>query len=174
MDGGKTSAEIPESHNRSLHRPEKPQPRQENGKTVAFVDSSHAGDKDTRRSRCGHLLYYNGSPILWRSVLQKRVALSTAEAEFRAVTIACKDILWLRNILSEIGRRVKRPTTVHEDNSATIKMVENPIVSGKNKFVELDMHFVRDHWAQRHIAMSKIPVRDQRADLLTKNLVGHT
>ena len=116
-----------------------------NGKTVAFVDSSHAGDKDTRRSRCGHLIYYNRSPINWKTILQKRVALSTAETEFRAVTLASKDILWLRNLLHEIDRSPCKPTLIYEDNSACIKMVENPVVSGKNKFVELNIHFVRDH-----------------------------
>ena len=141
-----------------------------NGKTVVFVDSSHAGDKDTRRSRCGHLIYYNGSPIHWKTILQKRVALSTAEAEFRGVTLASKDILWLRNVLHEIGRSVRKPTLIYEDNNACIKMIENPVVSGKNKFVELDMHFIRDHWNAKQISMKKIPTHDQRADILTKNL----
>ena len=50
-------------------------------------------DKDERRSRCGHPIYYNGSPIHWRTVLQKRKALSTAEAEYRAATICTKDVM---------------------------------------------------------------------------------
>ena len=108
--------------------------------------------------------------IEWCSKRQRRVALSTAEAEFRAVTIASKDILWLRNLLQEIGRRAQRPTLIYEDNEACIKMIENPVVSGKNKFVELDMHFIRDHWASEHIRMKKISTREQRADILTKNL----
>ena len=39
--------------------------RKHGRRTAAFVDSSHADDRDERRSRCGHLLYYNGSPIHW-------------------------------------------------------------------------------------------------------------
>ena len=61
--------------------------------------------------------------------MQKRVALSTAEAEYRAVTIASKDILWLRNILNEIGRGETKPTKIYEDNKACVKMIENPVIS---------------------------------------------
>ena len=139
-------------------------------RTSVFVDSSHADDRDSRRSRCGHLIYYNRSPIHWRTTLQKRKALSTAEAEYRAATCAAKDILWLRNLLKEIGRKETRPTKMFEDNAACIKMVENPVVSGRNKYIELDCHFVRDHCDMRNIEMRKISSEDQRADLLTKNL----
>ena len=138
--------------------------------TAVFVDSSHADDKDERRSRCGHLLYYNISPIHWRTVIQKRKALSTAEAEYRAGTICTKHVMWLRNLLSEIGRAEKRATVLYEDNKACIKMIENPVISGRNKYVELDCHFVRDHHKLKHIRVKKIGTQDQRADLLTKNL----
>ena len=88
--------------------------------------------------------------------MQKRKALSTVEAEFRTVTYAVKDILWLRNLLSELGRRERKVTPVHEDNEACIKMIENPVVSKRNKFIELDCHFVRDHHSLQHIEMRKI------------------
>ena len=144
--------------------------RKHSRRTAAFVDSSHADDKDERRSRCGHFIYYNGSPIHWRTVLQKRKALSTAEAEYRAATICTKDVMWLRNLLSEIGRKEKRPTVLYEDNKACIKMIENPVISGRNKYVELDCHFVRDHHVLNNIRVKKISTQNQRADLLTKNL----
>lgn len=102
--------------------------------------------------------------------MQKRTALSTAEAEYRAATIATKDVLWLLNLLAEIGRAEKNPAVLYEDNAACIKMVENPVISGRNKYVELDCHFVREHHDLGNIKMKKINTDNQRADLLTKNL----
>ena len=49
-------------------------------------------------------------------------------------------------------------------------MIENPVVSGRNKHIELDMHFVRDHHQLRHVRVKKIDSESQTADLLTKNL----
>ena len=37
-------------------------------KLKSLVDSSHADDPDERRSRCGHVILYNGSPICWRTM----------------------------------------------------------------------------------------------------------
>ena len=144
--------------------------RRKKRQTAAFVDSSHAGDVDTRRSRCGHILYYNGSAIHWRSLMQKRTALSTAEANYRALTITTKNILWLRNLMREIGRAEKKTSAVYEDNSACIKMVENPVISARNKFIELDCHFARYHHDRKDIKLKKISTKLQRADMLTKNL----
>jgi len=112
---------------------------------VAYVDSSHADDIDSRRSRCGFLIYFDDSPISWKTVLQKRLALSTAEAEYRAATLCTKEIVWIRRLLSELGLKQIRPTAMFEDNRACIKMIENPMVSERNKHIELDVHFVRDH-----------------------------
>ena len=139
-------------------------------KVKVYVDSSHADDIDERRSRCGHAIMFNGAPICWRTVLQKRKALSTAEAEYRAATIAAKDILWLRNLLHELGRDQREATVMMEDNAACIKMIENPVVSSRNKYIELDCHFVRDHHKLGHVRIKKVATADQTADILTKRL----
>ena len=72
------------------------------------------------------------------------VALSTAEAEYRAATLAGKEIAWLRGLLLELGQAQITPTPMYEDNRACVLMVENPIVSGRNKHIEIDCHFIRD------------------------------
>jgi hypothetical protein len=44
------------------------------------------------------------------------------------------------------------------------------MVSGRNKHIEMDMHFIRDHFKLRSVIPVPVPSFDQRADLLTKNL----
>ena len=136
----------------------------------AYVDASYADDKDSRRSRCGYIIYFDQSPISWKTTLQKRVALSTAESEYRAATIATKEIVWLRRLLVELGFRQNQPTVFYEDNAACIKMIKNPMVSMRNKHIEADAHFVRDHFELKSILPVPVPTLDQKADLFTKNL----
>ena len=77
--------------------------------------------------------------------------------------------MWLRHLLAEIG--LVQPTTLfHEDNAACIKMATNAIVSGRNKHMELKMHFVREKVEALDISLQYVSTRAQRADLLTKNL----
>jgi hypothetical protein len=49
---------------------------------LIYTDSDWAGDKDSRKSVTGYILYLMNVPILWKSRLQKTVALSSTEAEY--------------------------------------------------------------------------------------------
>ena len=49
-------------------------------------------------------------------------------------------------------------------------MVQNPIVSEKNKHMELDCHFIRDHYRLKAIELIQTPTGLQKGNLFTKNL----
>ena len=68
-----------------------------------FTDFDMAGDIDSRKSTSGYLMTFAGGAVAWQSKLQKCVALSTTEAEFIAITEACKEELWLKKFLQELG-----------------------------------------------------------------------
>ena len=68
-----------------------------------FTDSDMAGDIDSRKSTSGYLMTFVVGAVSWQSKLQKCVALLTTEAEFIAFTVACKEELWLKKFLQELG-----------------------------------------------------------------------
>ena len=68
-----------------------------------FTDSDMAGDIDSRISTSKYLMTFAGRVVAWQSKLQKCVALSTTEVEFIAITEACKEELWLKKFLQELG-----------------------------------------------------------------------
>ena len=102
--------------------------------------------------------------------MQRRVALSTAESEYRAASIACKDIIWMRRLCKTLKHNQTEPTVMFEDNGACMKMITNPMISARNKHIEMDMHFIRDHYELQAIIPKKIATTNQKADILTKNL----
>ena len=64
-----------------------------------FTDSDMVGYIDSRKSTSGYLITFAGGAVAWQSRLHKCVALSTTEAEFIAITEACKELLWLKKFL---------------------------------------------------------------------------
>ena len=74
------------------------------------ADANMAGDVDSRKSTSGYLITYSGGAVSWQFRLQKCVALSTTKAEFIATTKACKEILWMKMFLHELGREQERST----------------------------------------------------------------
>ena len=55
-----------------------------------YVDSDHAGDQVTRRSRTGFIVYLNNAPIYWFSKQQTLCETSTYGSEFIAMKQACE------------------------------------------------------------------------------------
>ena len=113
-----------------------------------------------------HLLWQH-SDILAK--LQTINAHSTAEAENRAASHTCRDIVWLRYLLEEIGQKQEQ-VPIQEDNRATIQMVENPMVSQRNKHIENDCHYIRECHKRSWIKLQPVDTNNNRADMLTKNL----
>ena len=58
------------------------EPRGLSMSTNFFVDANHAGDKTTRRSMTGILIFCNRAPIIWHSKRQNGVETSTFGSEF--------------------------------------------------------------------------------------------
>ena len=56
----------------------------------------HAGDPDSRHSVTGFVTTLNGGAVSWQSVRQQVVALSSAEAEFYAASVAGTDVQYIR------------------------------------------------------------------------------
>ena len=62
----------------------------------SFVDSDHAEEKSTRRSRTGYLLYLNNSLITWFSKRQPTVECSVFGGEFVAMKHVMENLGGLR------------------------------------------------------------------------------
>ena len=90
------------------------------------ADSS---DAENVMSRTGMIIMYANCPIYWRSSLQTEIALSTAEAEYIALSSALREVLPLMTMMEEINKvfplLIQKPKfvcKVHEDNQSCIRM----------------------------------------------------
>ena len=76
--------------------PNMPEPRGLSMSTSAFVDADLAGNKVTRRSQTGVLIFLNKAPIHWYSKRQATVEVSTFGAEFIGMRIAVEMVEAMR------------------------------------------------------------------------------
>jgi hypothetical protein len=134
----------------------------------AFCDSDWASDPDSRKSRTAYIVYIGNSPVAWRSVSQKSVALSSCEAEFYALADVVKEVLWLKQLLIELGLKVKLPIDIYIDNQAAIALAENPVSHQRTKHIDIRYFFLREHITDGTIKLHYVNTADNPADLLTK------
>ncbi|GKV24576.1 hypothetical protein SLEP1_g34169 [Rubroshorea leprosula] len=135
-----------------------------------FTDANWAGCVDTRRFISGYCLFLGNSLISWSSKKQNTVARSSAEAEYRAIANAVAEVLWVRQLLSELHVFLHSPPMVYCDNISSIYMSLNPVQHQRTKHIEIDIHFVRERVASGIICIQYVPSSTQRADVLTKAL----
>jgi len=137
----------------------------------AYVDADYAGDEESRRSTSGYIITIGNSPICWSSKLQHCVATSTAEAEYYSLSECGKQVLWLKNILSEIGINTGT-IKIYIDNKAAIFSSENNVINNKLKHIDIRYHFIRELINNKTIKLEYIKSSENLADDLTKFLNG--
>ena len=85
-----------------------------------YTDSDYTGDKETRISVTGYILFFMGVPLTWKSKSQKSMTLSSSEAEYVALSEAAKEIKFIYQLLQRIRVEIELPITVKVDNIGVI------------------------------------------------------
>ena len=66
---------------------------------VLYTDSDYVGSLDDSQSTSGYCSFIGGNLVTCRSMKQKEVSLSSAEAELRALKKGVSEGLWIKDIL---------------------------------------------------------------------------
>ena len=116
---------------------------------------------------------------MWKSKMQTTIALSTAEAEYLALSQALRDSIPILRLINEINKRtpnvLKTKTTIkcriYEDNQAAIAMATSPKVTQRSKHISTKVHHFKQYIRENTIPVIHIPTHKQIADMLTKLLM---
>ena len=110
---------------------------------VGYSDSDMARDIDSRKSTSGYMIKFARGGVTWQSRLQRCVALSTIEAEFIAITEACKELLWVKKFLQELGV-VQDKYLLFVDSQSVIYLGKNSTFHSRSKHIDMRYHWIRD------------------------------
>lgn len=134
-----------------------------------FVDSDWANDSD-RKSYTGYVFKLSSGPVSWQCMKQKTVALSSTESEYIALSEACKEAIYLRNILKELIDFSDK-VVVYNDSQSAQKLALNPVFHKRSKHIDVKYHFVRECILNSFIDVQYQETNEMVADALTKSLV---
>lgn len=134
-----------------------------------YSDANWAEDKTNRKSNSGHVFLVNGAAVCWSARKQSLVALSTCEAEFVALSEACRAASWVRNLLTDMKQNVAKPTLIYEDNQSCLNLVaQEERLSDRSKHIDTRFHFVKDYIKNGLVLCKYCPTEIMLADILTK------
>ena len=138
-------------------------------KLRAYADANWVGDPTNRHSTTGYCFLLGFSLISWRSKKQSVIAHSSTKAEYPAFANATLELLWLRQLLTDIGTPQTTDTLIHCDNRSAIHIVHIDVFHERTKHIEIDCHFIRHHLQQSALNLLSVSSKDQLADVFTKS-----
>ncbi|CAH9089323.1 unnamed protein product [Cuscuta europaea] len=136
----------------------------------AYADADWAGNPDDRSSTSAYAIFLGESLISWKSSKQRTIAKSSTEAEYRALSTAASETLWIESLLHELRHSPSSPPVLLCDNKGATTSSANPVFHSRMKHVAIDFHFVRQRVQRGLLRVLRIPSHDQLADILTKPL----
>ncbi|SGY91289.1 BQ5605_C038g11655 [Microbotryum silenes-dioicae] len=99
-----------------------------------------------------------------------RVADSTCDAEYLALSHAGKEAIFLRQLFGELGLRSLQPVLIYGDNQGANTLTKNPVFHARTGHIRLRKHFVRDMVSLGNITVQYINTGEMTANIFTKAL----
>ena len=138
---------------------------------VGYSDANWVGSSIDRRSTSRYYILIGGNLIFWKSKKQDVVARSSVEAEYRAMTLATCELIWLKHLLQELRFGKDEQMKLICDNKVALLISYNPVFHERTKHMEVDCHFMREKIASG-CKTNFVNSNDQLADIFTKSLRG--
>lgn len=135
-----------------------------------FSDASWAEDKTDRKSNSGYLCQVNGGTVSWSCKKQSIVTLSSMESEYVALTEACKEVHWLKEVAKGFSINVPDKVVINTDSQSCIEAIRNQKFSFRTKHIDTRHHFIREQVNEGKVELKYKKTEENLADMMTKPL----
>ena len=136
----------------------------------SYSDADWAGDVSDRKSTSGIVIFFNRTPVVWKSRKQTGVSLSSTESEYVALSERVKQTNWIRMVLFELNMLPSDPTVIFENNLGALRWSSG---EKRAKHVDIRFHFVADEVEKGTVQIQYCPTHEMIANALTKGLTTH-
>ncbi|GKA75114.1 retrovirus-related pol polyprotein from transposon TNT 1-94 [Tanacetum coccineum] len=136
---------------------------------TAFSDADHAGCIDTRKSTSGGIQFLGDKLVSWMSKKQDCTAMSSAEAEYVALSASCAQVMWMRTQLQDYGFNYNK-IPLYCDSQSAIAISCNPVQHSRTKHIHTRYHFIKEQVENGIIELYFVRTEYQLADMFTKAL----
>ncbi|GJX79928.1 retrovirus-related pol polyprotein from transposon TNT 1-94 [Tanacetum coccineum] len=110
---------------------------------IAFSDADHAGCIDTRKSTSEGIHFLGDKLVSWMSKKQDCTAMSSAEAEYVALSASCAKVMWMRTQLKDYGFNYNK-ILLYCDSHSAIAISYNPVQHSRTKHIHTQYHFIKE------------------------------
>ncbi|GJU88251.1 retrovirus-related pol polyprotein from transposon TNT 1-94 [Tanacetum coccineum] len=136
---------------------------------IAFSDADHAGCIDTRKSTSRGIQFLGDKLVSLILKKQDCTAMSSAEAEYVALSASCAQVMWMRTQLQDYGFTYNK-IPLYCDSQSAIAISCNPVQHSRTKHIHTRYHFIKEQVENGIIELYFVRTEYQLADMFTKAL----
>nr|GEU80598.1 integrase, catalytic region, zinc finger, CCHC-type, peptidase aspartic, catalytic [Tanacetum cinerariifolium] len=109
--------------------------------------------------------------VSWMSKKQNCTAMSSAEAEYVALSASFAQVMWMRTQLQDYGFNYNK-ILLYCDSQSAIAISCNPVQHSRTKHIDTRYHFIKEQIENGIIELYFVRTEYQLADMFTKALPG--
>jgi hypothetical protein len=137
---------------------------------VAFSDASEKALLCNGKAMAGYAIMWMDGPLITSSYRLKHVGLSSEQNEYMAITAAAKKLVWLTQLLEEIGVHCKLPIEMYGDNVQANRLCTENIITPGNQYIAQYYHFNKEKVSEGLMTVIWVDTTLNIADIYTKPL----
>ncbi|GJR12493.1 retrovirus-related pol polyprotein from transposon TNT 1-94 [Tanacetum coccineum] len=118
-------------------------PKDSGFELAAFLDVGHVGCLDTCKSTSGGIQFLGDKLVSWMSKKQDCTAMSSAEAEYVALSASFAQVIWMRTQLKDYGFNYNK-IPLYCDSQSAIAISCNPVQHSRTKHIHTRYHFIKE------------------------------
>lgn len=126
----------------------------------------------TRKSVTWYCVFLGHFLLSWKCKRQATVSKSSSEPEYRAMASTVCEIVWITQLLYDLGSHNSIHVTLFCDNQFALHIASNHMFHEHTKHIDIDCHIVRNKVKEGLIKTAHISTHEQPADLFTKALAA--
>lgn len=132
-----------------------------------YVDANWGGEG--ARSSHGFITFFMNCPISWTSKRQTCVATSTCHAEYMAMGTACRDAVWIRNLVEDLTGE-GNVVNMFCDNTSAIHVARDNSSNKRTRHTDREFYYINEQVYKGIVFLNWIDTKAQKANILTKAL----
>jgi hypothetical protein len=138
-----------------------------------YMNSNWAEHQNIRRLISKYAFIVNNEIISWFSKRQSIVTLFICEIEYTKQTLIVKEIIWLRNLMTQLTCDVEysQAIMIYENNQDVIALIKNSQFHAWTKYIDIQTHFIKEKVIEEFINLFYVFIEQIIADDLIKSLI---
>ena len=139
---------------------------------IGMADASNKPIMSTGLCQAGFCIMLKNGPLATVSLRLHHVGLSSEHTEYMALFLLIKRIIWLRQLLKELGydSMISAPTACYGDNVQANRLCKEHFISPGNQYIATQYHFNKEKVQSKDVDIYWIATKYNLADIFTKAL----